>query len=212
MQTHEHLAHLHSLHAMPEKTIIPARTGAAFTVPSGATMRITTPSGTQVVDLFAFAAAAPRDEHLSMAHTRAALTRLTPRVGDTLTSSRRARMLTVVADSTPGVHDTLIAACDAYRYQELGVQGWHASCAENLERALEGVGVSVPFTPAPFNLFMNIPVREDGTLSFEEPVTGPGEYIEMRAEMDLIVVCSACPQDILSINKRNPTEAVFEVL
>jgi len=194
---------------MVETGTIPARSGATFNVRAGHSVRIINTHGAQVVDFFAFNAAEPL-EHLSMPHTRATLSRVVPQPGDTLTSSKRRAMLTITEDTTPGVHDTLIAACDPWRYQELGVQGWHASCAENLEKALKEKGISIGFTPSPFNLFMNIPV-EDGSLSFEEPLTSPGEYIEMRAEMDLVVVCSACPQDILKINKQNPTEAHYEV-
>ena len=61
---------------------------------------------------------------------------------------------------------------------------------------------------------MNIPWTEAGGLSFEAPVTKPGDAILMRAEMNLIVVFSACPQDILPINGelREPVEAHFEVV
>ncbi|TFK47658.1 hypothetical protein OE88DRAFT_784452 [Heliocybe sulcata] len=180
---------------------IPARSGVAFPVGRGQSVRIINTHGSQVVDFFAFSSSDPL-EYLSMQHTRASLNRITPKVGDTLTSSKRRPMLTITEDTTPGVHDTLIAACDPWRYQELGVEGWHASCAENLEKALAEKGIQIGFTPSPFNLFMNIPVKADGSLSFEEPVTSPEEYIEMRAEMDLLVACSACPQDVLKINNR----------
>lgn len=58
------------------------------------------------------------------------------------------------------------------------------------------VGFKPPqFTPQPLNLFMNIPIHEDRTsLSFDAPTGTPGEYICLKAEMDLVVVVSACPQ------------------
>ena len=71
--------------------------------------------------------------------------------------------------------------------------------------------MEVPEVPSPLNLFMNIPVKEDRTLSFEAPVSTPGSYILFRAEMDLVIAFSACPQDILPINGVGhlPTEAHF---
>lgn len=79
----------------------------------------------------------------------------------------------------------------------------------------EGVlGEFMSMEPSPLNLFMNIPVRADGVLSFEAPVSTPGSHVALRAEMDLVVAFSACPQDILPINgiARRPTEAHFQVL
>ena len=70
-----------------------------------------------------------------------------------------------------------------------------------------------PETPSPLNLFMNIPWTQAGELSFELPVSTPGSYVALRAEMDLVIAFSACPQDILLINGRgrHPTEAHFEI-
>jgi uncharacterized protein len=70
-----------------------------------------------------------------------------------------------------------------------------------------------PFTPSPLNLFMNIPVHEDRrTISFEAPTCKPGQYIVLRAEMDLVIAFSACPQDILKINCGKPVDAHYQVL
>ena len=100
-------------------TVIPARCGRAVSVPAGASIEVINPSGTQVVDLWALC---PPDltERLSMEHTRVAIGRLVPQVGDTLVSSVRRPMLTMVADTSPGVHDTLMASCDTERYRLLG--------------------------------------------------------------------------------------------
>ena len=61
---------------------------------------------------------------------------------------------------------------------------------------------------------MNIPVKSDGSLSFEPPVCKPGDYLLLRAEMDCIIAFSACPQDIVPINGVDcvPTEAHFQVI
>jgi uncharacterized protein YcgI (DUF1989 family) len=67
-------------------------------------------------------------------------------------------------------------------------------------------------TPASINLFMNIPVSEDGSLGWEPAPTGAGDSITLRAAMDCIVVVSACPQDIVPINDRDPTPIGIELL
>ena len=61
---------------------------------------------------------------------------------------------------------------------------------------------------------MNIPVASDGTVSFQAPVSRPGDSVTLRAEMDCVVAFSACPQDILPINGLvgEPTEAHFQIL
>ncbi len=123
-------------------------------------------------------------------------------------------ILTITEDTTPGIHDTLMAACDNYRYGLLGCTEYHDNCTDNLHAGMKELGVEAPEVPSPLNLFMNIPVLEGGRLDFCEPVTKPGDYIAMRAEMDCIVAFSACPQDMLPINGKNgkPTEAHFAIL
>ena len=88
-----------------------AREGVAVSVGVGHRLRVVNLHGTQVVDLWAVDPSDP-DHHVSMEHTRVALSKLVPQVGDRLYSSRRRPMLTVVQDTSPGVHDTLMAACD----------------------------------------------------------------------------------------------------
>jgi uncharacterized protein YcgI (DUF1989 family) len=106
----------------------------------------------------------------------------------------------------------LVAACDPTRYQLLGVTGWHASCQENLQRVMSGFGKPEIKVPQPINLFTNITVRDDGTLDWQPALTRPGDAITFRAEIDCYVVLSACPQDIVPINDKNPTRMALEVL
>ena len=67
------------------------------------------------------------------------------------------------------MHDTLIAACDRYRYAFLGVDGHHDNCADNLKAGLAELGLRSSHVPSPLNLFMNIPWNQDGGLSFASP-------------------------------------------
>ncbi|KAK0105285.1 hypothetical protein ONS95_004330 [Cadophora gregata] len=201
-------------------TTIPARHGIATPLLAGQTIKVINTSGTQVVDTWAFllssfppSSSSHIISQMSMQHTRASLNKIIPKVGDGLYSNERVKMLTVVEDTTPGTHDTLIAACDRQRYEELGGGSEHRNCADNLVEGLGALGLKAPqFTPSPFNLFMNIPVHDDLlTISFEPPTSKEGQYICLKAEMDMVVAFSACPQDILSINCGKPVDAHFEI-
>ena len=192
---------------------IPARSGKAAFAREGQKVRVVNTHGQQVVDTWAFARRDLR-EFMSMEHTRATLTKLRPEPGDALYSNRRRPILTLVEDTSPGIHDTLMAACDNYRYGLLGCTEYHDNCTDNLAAALYELGLAPPETPSPLNLFMNIPWEEGGGLAFAAPVTKPGDYVLFEANMDVVVAFSACPQDILPINgeARRPTEAHFEIL
>ena len=192
---------------------IPAGHGRAFRLAAGEALALVNPLGTQVVDSWAFAFA-PEFEFLSMAHTRSVLGTIFVRAGMTLVSDRRRPMLLLAADSSPGIHDTLLPACNPAIYRELGAPAEHRSCAANLHEALAAIGHGVPFTPEPFNLFMNIPVSADGSLERRPPAARPGARVVLRAEISLVAVFSACPQDITPINgeARRPTEVLVQML
>jgi len=167
-----------------------------------------------VVDTWAFNSGNPA-EFMSMEHTRAYTLHLSPRQGDSLCSNRRRPILTVIEDTSGGVHDTLIAACDRHRYTMLGVQGYHDNCADNLGAALAEFELTPPQLPSPLNLFMHIPWDAAGELRFASPPKRlPGSYILLRAEMNLVIAFSACPQDVLPINggARRPVAAHFMVI
>jgi hypothetical protein len=184
----------------------------AARVSAGQLIRVVNTHGTQVVDTWAFDLADPA-EWMSMEASRAWFMRLAPSIGDTFVTNRRRRILTLVEDTSGCVHDTLIAPCDAERYGLLGVRGYHDNCRDNLHAALRALGIAIPATPPSLNLFMNIPWTADGRLAWGEPVARPGSYALFRAEIDLAIAFSACPQDILPINGRTgrTTEAHFAI-
>jgi uncharacterized protein len=180
-------------------TTIPAGHGRAFRLDAGQRLRVATTEGGQVVDTWALALP-DLDEWMSMEHTRGRLLAISPRAGDELFSNRRRPILRFVQDTSPGVHDTLIAACDQERYSQLGHEGSHRNCADNFRAALAELGYAAPPVPAPLNVFMSIPVAADGTLSFEPSPAGPGDAVTLEAVRDVVVVLSACPQDLVPIN------------
>jgi uncharacterized protein YcgI (DUF1989 family) len=139
--------------------------------------------------------------------------RLFPRAGEQFVTNTRRPILLLEEDATPGVHDMLCAACDPERYEGLGVEGWHASCQENMQTALRAIGVEPPrFAPQPINLFMNTPAQADTTIGWYPAPTKAGDSVTLRAEIDLVLVVSACPQDIVAINDRNPGPIEIELL
>ena len=197
---------------MGDVRTIPARRGSAVFMQQGQKVKVINTHGEQVVDTWAFVRHDLR-EFMSMEHTRATLVKIMPAVGDCLYTTRRRPILKILEDTSPGVHDTLMAACDSHRYGLLGCTGYHDNCTDNLWAAMHALGLTPPETPSPLNLFMNIPWRSGGELSFDPPVTRPGDYIVLEAQLDLVVAFSACPQDILPINGAagRPTEAHFRI-
>jgi uncharacterized protein len=186
---------------MTASSVLPARHGTAVALAAGDRLEIVNRDGGQVVDWWALAH--PRDgddEYASMEHTRAALRRLVPRVGDAIYSTRRRPLVTLVQDTSPGVHDTLIAACDPERYRLLGGAPDHPSCAQNFAAAIAEHGRSLPRAPAPLNLFMAIPWTAEGELEFAPSPARAGDSVTFEAALAVLVVVSACPMDLNPIN------------
>jgi uncharacterized protein len=197
--------------AATELIEIPARRGKAVRVRQGQHLKLINTHGTQVVDTWAFNAD-DLHEFMSMEHTRPHIGRIIPKAGDVLYTNRRRPILTLVEDTSPGIHDTIIAACDRYRYKFLGVEGYHDNCTDNLHAALAELGLTPPEVPSPLNMWMNIPVAPDGRIDFLPTVAKPGDYVLLRAELNVIMAFSACPQDILPINSTRPVEAHFQIV
>jgi uncharacterized protein YcgI (DUF1989 family) len=171
----------------------------AFQLPARSLIRCINPSGNQVIDVWAFVAS-DISEFMSMAHSRLHMGRISPIIGSTLVTNRRRAILSIVADTSGGVHDTMLAACDRERYQLLGCNLRHSNCADNVVNAMKGLGHDLAFVPDPLNLFENVPVAIDGTLEIRPPVAQPGSYIEFRADVNQFLVVSVCPQDLAPTN------------
>ncbi len=192
---------------------IPARRGRAARLSKGQSIKIINTHGQQVVDTWAFSAE-DLSEFMSMEHLRATLTRIFPHAGDFLVTNRRRPILFFAEDTSPGIHDTLMAACDDYRYGLLNCTEYHDNCTDNLFAGMRNIGLSPPECPSPLNMWMNIPVVEGGNTEWGVPASKPGDYVVLRAEMDCVVAMSCCPQDILPINgeAREPTGADYQSL
>jgi len=199
-----------------ERVIVPAREGGGVKLAAGEYVRVVDLEGKQIADTFAYNVDDVTEYH-SAPHTRAVLSRLFPKVGEAFYTNHRRPILTLDEDNSPGIHDMKIAACDIYRYQlplpqGLGVEGWHASCQENCEKAMAAFGFQNVVVPQSINLFMDTPGLEDGRIEWLEAKTKPGDNVVFRAEMNCYLVVSSCPQDILVINATAPSPVAIEIL
>lgn len=189
--------------------LIPARQGRGIQLLRGDRIKVVDLEGQQVGDLFAYAAEGV-SEYLSAGHTRVSVGRLFPLIGEAFTTNRRRPILTLESDTSEGRHDMLVAACDPTRYAQLGVEGWHPSCQENLQNVMAELEYSKIEIPQPVNLFQNSPFDSDGVLQFLPAASKPGDYVIFKAELDCIVVLTACSQDIVPINGTGPSPLAIE--
>jgi urea carboxylase-associated protein 1 len=187
--------------------VLPAGRGFAREVFSGQVLRIVDLEGNQAVDTL-FYNARDLDERYSANDTIRTQSNLYLTTGTRLVSSEGRTMLTIVAD-TCGRHDTIGGACSAESNQvryALEKKFMH-NCRDSFLLALARYGRSMGKRDlaSNINFFMNVPVTPDGGLSFEDGVSGPGRYVEMRADMDVLVLISNCPQLNNPCNAYNPT-------
>ena len=180
------------------RTTVAGGTGGTVRVAAGHRVHVVNPLGQQVADTWAVGL--HQGTVLSMSHSRLATGHVSPRVGDVLVDDLRQPMLEVVADTSGGGHDTLIAACDAQRYRALGAAEGHANCSDNYRAAVSAAGLEPRSTPDPLNLFMAVPVATDGSLSLEPSTAPAGSEVVFEALQDLVLVVSACPQDMVPIS------------
>lgn len=171
--------------------IIAPRSGTAFTLERGQVLKVIDPEGTQVSDLIAFAADDVR-ETLSNGRTFDYEETLRIGAGNRLWSNRSEVMLSIIED-TVGTHDFLLTPCSEATFRHFyPEQPVHRGCFGNLAEALAPFGIEPDQIPCAFNVFMNVPVAPDGKLRVDPPVSKPGDYIRLRAEMDLIIGLTAC--------------------
>lgn len=193
-----------------QRITIPARHAKAAFVKKGKKIKVINTHGTQVVDCWALNAD-NMTEFMSMEHCRVSLESVYPKKGDTMITNLRQPILKIMQDSGDSTHDTLLAACDRYRYELLGCKEYHRNCTDNFWEAMVAIGCKPVELPSPFNLWQNTPVEAKGVIKPNPPVSKKGDYIVLRAEMDLVICLSACPQDITSICGQQPKTAHFEI-
>jgi hypothetical protein len=183
---------------------IPARLGAALEVPRGLVLRVIDIEGQQVGDFVCF----NRDdlgERYSSQNTILFNRTIYPRVGAALVSDHGRPLMRLVRD-TVGVHDLICGSCsEEYYRDQLDYADPHGSCRGNLAEALAPWGVGVEDIPCSFNFFMQWPVQADGSVRPMAAPSSPGDYVDLRAEIDVLAANSACPSDITPTNAHRPT-------
>lgn len=190
------------------RKVVPAGDYWMDVVRKGQTIRIVDLEGNQAADTLFYSAADPAERY-SAVDTIREQRNVYLSVGTKLISTMGNPMLEIVAD-TVGRHDTLGGACatesNTVRYalekkcMHACRDSWMLAVAEN-----EQFGLTKRDITHNINFFMNVPVTPDGGLTFADGVSGPGKYVEMRAEMDVIVLISNCPQLNNPCNDYNPT-------
>jgi urea carboxylase-associated protein 1 len=190
------------------RRIVPAGDYWIDIVKNGQVLRIVDLKGNQAADTLFFSAA-DVSERYSAVDTIREQGNVYLSCGTKLLSTTGNVMLEIVAD-TVGRHDTLGGACAAesntVRYA-LEKRTMHA-CRDSYLLAVaehERFGLGKRDLTHNINFFMNVPVTPDGTLTFADGVSGPGQYVEMRAAMDVIVLISNCPQLNNPCNAYDPT-------
>lgn len=193
--------------------VIPAGEPWIREIKKGQRFRIVDLHGNQAVDTLFFNANDYSDRYSAqdtIRHQR----NIYLTTGTQLMSTSGNAMLTIVAD-TCGRHDTLGGACanesNMVRYA-IEKRHMHACRSSFLKAVTEwGHGMSKRDIPNNINFFMNVPVTPEGRLTFEDGISEPGKYVEMRAEMDVIALISNCPQLNNPCNAYNPTPVQVQI-
>lgn len=170
---------------------IAPQSGRSFKLRSGDLLRVFDPLGEQVADLFAFK---DGDAACSLSSGRSIdyASKIYLSIGDVLYANDSRAMFTIVAD-TVGRHDFLLTPCSQEMFEKLyHCQGHHPSCFENLCNAFEPHGIRPQQISTTFNIFMNVAVDADGAVRVLPPTSRPGDFIELRAEMDMVCGLTAC--------------------
>jgi urea carboxylase-associated protein 1 len=185
--------------------VVPARAPWLFRVKAGQTLRIVDLEGNQAVDFLTYSAADDAERYCAQA-TIAAQGNIFLREGAVLLSNEGRPMMTITGTSV-AYHDTIGGACscesNTLRYGH-HTKAQHA-CVENFLDANVRVGRGKRDMVSNINFFMNVPVEADGALGIVDGISAPGLTVDVRAEMDVDVVVSNCPQVNNPCNGFNPT-------
>ncbi|MGH7626322.1 MAG: DUF1989 domain-containing protein [Gemmatimonadaceae bacterium] len=190
---------------LPRRIHLAPQTGTGFIVKRGELLRIIDPEGEQVSDLTSFAREDPA-EWLSSGRTIDYANTIFVTTGHTLYSNRSRPMWNVVED-TVGRHDFLLTPCSPETFSIIyKTRGHHPSCFENLVRSLEPFGIAPDMIPTTLNVFMNVEVLPTGELRIQPPRSRAGDYLLLRAEIDLIVGVTACSAELSNNGRFKPID------
>lgn len=185
--------------------VVPALAPWLFRIAKGQTLRIVDLEGNQAVDFLIYAAGDDAERY-SAQDTIAAQANIFLKTGSVLLSNEGRAMMTITGTNV-AYHDTIGGACscesNTLRYGH-HTKAQHA-CVENFLDANVRVGRGKRDMVSNINFFMNVPVEADGALGIVDGISAPGLTVDVRAEMDVEVVVSNCPQINNPCNGFNPT-------
>ena len=175
-----------------EDTVVPAEAPWSAVVREGQVLRLVDLEGCQAIDFLCFNAD-DRAERYHAGHSVKLNKCVYLGEGHVLWSGHIRPMMTIIAD-TCGPHDTMLGCCSAaLNEQRYAVPDTH-SCQANFERELPKHGLGPLDIHPNVNFFMYAPFGPAGEVAVAEGISKPGDYVDLRAEMDVLVVISNCPQ------------------
>ena len=189
------------------------QTGVAFELEKGRILRVIDPEGEQVSDVMAFASAglgrADATEWLSSGRTIDYNNTIYPTTGHVLYSNLSNPMFTILEDKV-GRHDFLLTPCSPETFEMLyeSHEGYHPSCLENLTENLKRFGTKVDDIPTTFNVFMNVEVLPSGEITIGPPLSKAGDFVDLRAEMNLVVGVTACSAEKSNNHTLKPIDLI----
>jgi urea carboxylase-associated protein 1 len=173
------------------------------TIAKGHHLRIIDLAGQQAVDFLCYDRAEPLNRY-NAGNTIKVNGQVHLSAGMALLSEFADVLMTIEAD-TIGHHDTIAGCCSApSNYRRYGIAGT-PNCRDNFIAGLTAHGLSASHLAANVNFFMYVPVLADGTTAIAEGLSRPGDYVDLRAARDVLVVISNCPQQYNPCNGWNPT-------
>lgn len=198
-----------------EDTVVPARASWSAVLSRGQTLRLIDLEGQQAIDFLCFGTEPYEGqvERYHMPNTIKIPKNILLQKGTVLYSQFARPMMTITEDSCGG-HDTIFGCCsfavDQVRYGQQNAE----CCQRNFEREMSKHGLGPEHVVANANFFMNVPVAADGHAEIIDSQSKPGDYVDLRAEMDVIAVLSNCPEELNAAVGDGPTPIralIFEV-
>jgi urea carboxylase-associated protein 1 len=187
-----------------QDVVVPARGSWSGVLKKGQMMRIVDLEGKQAVDFLCYNAHNYEDRYAAADTMKINQRGIFLSTGTVLYSVGLTPLITIVAD-TCGKHDTIGGCCSAalntFRY---GV-GYQHNCRDNFLAELKKYGMGPKDIPANVNFFMYVPVGENGEMDMGPSISKPGDYVDLRADSDVLAVISNCPQMNNPVNDYNPT-------
>jgi urea carboxylase-associated protein 1 len=187
-----------------QDVVVPARGSWSGVLKKGQMMRIVDLEGKQAVDFLCYNAHNYEDRYAAADTMKINQRGIFLSTGTVLYSVGLTPLFTIVAD-TCGKHDTIGGCCSAalntFRYGA----GYQHNCRDNFLAELKKYGMGPKDIPANVNFFMYVPIGENGEMDMGPSISKPGDYVDLRADSDVLAVISNCPQMNNPVNDYNPT-------